>query len=223
MERSVYIPHAFTDEELSAFFKASDRLPSLPNSLTVRMRRVVVPVFFRLLYSSGIRTCEARHLCVDDVDLSQGVVNVKKSKGHAQHYIVLHDTMTELLRKYDQTISAIRPKRVSFFPSPRGSFLSNTWVVYNFNNLWQKSISPNATAYGLRHNYAVKNINEWIGGGSEVFSKLVYLSKSMGHLSLESTKGYCHLVPIMSNILLDLTGDGFDSIVPEVCDEKSYR
>ena len=67
----------------------------------------------------------------------------------------------------------------------------------------------------LRHNYAVENINQWIGEGFEFYSKLVYLSKSMGHGSLESTKKYFHLVPAMADILLELTGRDFDDIVPE--------
>lgn len=67
-----------------------------------------------------------------------------------------------------------------------------------------------------RHNYAVENINQWIGEGFEFFSKLVYLSKSMGHASLESTKYYFNLVPAMADILLELTGHDFDNIVPGV-------
>ena len=61
----------------------------------------------------------------------------------------------------------------------------------------------------------MENINQWIGEGFEFYSKLVYLSKSMGHGSLESTKKYFHLVPAMADILLELTGRDFDDIVPE--------
>jgi hypothetical protein len=87
--------------------------------------------------------------------------------------------------------------------------------------LWYKHNKPHTTAYELRHNYAVENINQWIGEGFEFYSKLVYLSKSMGHGSLESTKRYFHLVPAMVDILLKLTRRDFDDIVPEVNYEKS--
>ena len=50
-----------------------------------------VPVFFRLLYSSGIRTNEARLLLKENVDLRRGILDIQYSKGHDQHYIVLHD------------------------------------------------------------------------------------------------------------------------------------
>mgnify|MGYP000987243689 CR=1 FL=1 len=80
-EPSTYVPHAFTDFELENFFRACDSLPSTPCTTAVLTRKIVVPVFFRLLYSSGIRTNEARMLHTSDVDLIQGVLNIRHSKG----------------------------------------------------------------------------------------------------------------------------------------------
>lgn len=86
-------------------------------------------------------------LRVENVDLCRGIINIRYSKGHAQHYVVLHDSMLELLRIY-------------------------------------------ATAYAFRQHYAIENINCWTGEGFEFDAKLLYLSKSMGHSTLESTKYY---------------------------------
>jgi len=220
MEHRTYVPHAFTNLEMENFFRACDSLPSTPRSPVARTRMIVVPVFFRLLYSSGIRTNEARMLRVDDVKLDQGVLNIRHSKGPFQHYVMLHDTMLDLLRRYNVAIHVLHPKREYFFPAHNGSYLTNRWVVYNFRKLWYKHNTAYATAYELRHNYAVENINQWIGEGFEFYSKLVYLSKSMGHSSLESTKYYFSLVPAMADILLGLTGRDFDNIVPEVDHEE---
>ncbi len=156
--RSTYMPHAFTDSELERFFRASDNMPmGKPNSLASRTRRIVAPVFFRLLYSSGIRTYETRMLSVEDVDLAQGVLCIRKSKGPNQHYVALHDTMTDLLRKYDHAIRVIYPKRVYFFPSSRGSFISKEWVAQTFRLIWSRANTSHAIAYEFRHNYAVEN------------------------------------------------------------------
>jgi site-specific recombinase XerD len=220
MEPCTYIPHAFTESELECFFKACDSLPSAPRTVGVLTRRIVVPVFFRLLYSSGIRTNEARMLHVGDVDLVQGVINIRHSKGTSQHFVVLHGTMLDLMRRYNAAIQMLRPEREYFFPAHKGFALTNRWVIYYFRQLWYKHNKSHATAYALRHNYAVENINQWIGEGFEFYSKLVYLSKSMGHDSLESTKHYFHLVPAMADTLLELTGRDFDTIVPEVVYEE---
>lgn len=39
-------------------------------------------------------------LRVDDVNLVQGVLNICHSKGPSQRYVVLHDTMLDLLARY---------------------------------------------------------------------------------------------------------------------------
>jgi len=65
-ERRTYIPHSFTDTELGNFFRACDSLSSVRLTPEQRSRKITIPVFFRLLYSSGIRTNEARMLRVED-------------------------------------------------------------------------------------------------------------------------------------------------------------
>ena len=52
--------------------------------------------------------------------------------------------------------------------------------------------------------------------------KLYYLSKSMGHCSVEHTK-YCYsIVPRMSEILEDKSGASFEELVPEVIDDEIW-
>jgi len=220
-ERCIYIPHSFTDVELEKFFHACDSLPSVPHTPEQRSRKITIPVFFRLLYSSGIRTNEARMLRVEDVDLCHGIMNIRYSKGHAQHYVVLHKSMLELLKIYDAAIRKQYPHRAYFFPARDNTFHTRKWVQTNFRELWNKYNSSHVTAYELRHHYAIENINRWTGEGFEFDTKLLYLSKSMGHSTLESTKYYYSLVPGMADILEKQTGMDFESILPEVDYEES--
>jgi len=213
-ERRTYIPHAFTETELTNFFRACDEIPELPKTKRYASRRILVPVFFRLLYSSGIRTCEARMLRIEDVDLVHGILNIRLSKGTAQHYVALHDSMVEVLRLYDTAIRKYHPDRLWFFPTKFGSFPSRCWVQDNFRTMWYKYNNTYATAYELRHHYAVENINSWTDEGFGFDAKLLYLSKSMGHSVLESTKYYYSLVPGMADVLKAHSDD--DIVIPEV-------
>jgi len=213
-ERRVYIPHAFTEDELTNFFKACDEISNLPKLNRYASKRIIIPVLFRLLYSSGIRTCEARMLRVEDVDLSHGILNIRLSKGTAQHYVVLHDSMLELMRQYDNAIQKLHPNRIYFFTTNRGSFPSRTWLAKNFRETWYKYNNAYSTAYELRHNYAVENINSWTNIGFEFDAKLLYLSKSMGHCNVEITKYYYSLVPGMADILE--ANSESDFVIPEV-------
>ena len=220
-ERRTYIPHAFTEIELENFFLACDSLPSVFHTPQQRSRKITIPVFFRLLYSSGIRTNEARMLKVEDVDLYNGIIKIRYSKGHSQHYVVLHDSMLELLKIYDAAIRKQYPHRAYFFPARGNTFHTRMWVQTNFRKLWDKYNSTHATTYELRHHYATENINRWVNEGFGFNAKLFYLSKSMGHSVLESTKYYYSLVPGMADILEEKTGMDFESIIPEVDYEKS--
>lgn len=222
-ERRIYIPHAFTDEELSRFFNECDNITLYGNRKDILIRKMTLPVFFRLLYSSGIRTYEARHLHRSNVDLEHGVLDIEYSKGHDQHYIVLHDTMLEIMRNYDKSVEAVCAGRTYFFPSIKNSYYSRGWLIKNFKLLWYKVNIAHATAYEFRHHYAVMNINRWIDQGFEFDDKLLYLSKSMGHTTIESTKYYYSIVPGLSQILRNQTEEGFDWIIPEVPDnEETY-
>lgn len=122
-----YIPHSFTEDELEAFFAECDSIRLCRNSgLAHKLRKIIVPVFFRLLFSSGIRTNEARLLKKDDVSLDHGVINIRDSKGKDQHYIALHDTMTELLQRYNTAVEKLMPDRKYFFLHQRIGLIQKT-------------------------------------------------------------------------------------------------
>jgi integrase len=80
--------------------------------------------------------------------------------------------------------------------------------------MWKKYNGNHATAYEFRHHYAVQNINKWTDEGFGFDAKLLYLSKSMGHSSVESTKYYYSLTPGLADVL-QAHSDG-ETVIPEV-------
>jgi len=210
------IPHAFTETELQNFFRACDEIPKYSRyhpAKAWQVKRLTVPVIFRLLYSSGIRGCEARKLRVKDIDLKSGIISICLSKGINQHYVALHDSMRRLLEQYDAVMDNLFPNRVYFFPSPDNSFFTKGWLRYNFRIQWYKYNTARAVVYDFRHNYATENINNWTCEGFGFHDKLVNLSKSMGHSKLDETRYYYSLVPGLANIIERVSDD---IIIPEV-------
>jgi site-specific recombinase XerD len=212
-EARTYIPHSFSETELHNFFDACDSIASYSETEEQISQRLTVPVFFRLLYSSGIRTNEARMLRRRGVDLVHGVLNIEYSKGHGQHFIVMHDSMLELMREYDAAISKMYSKRLYFFPARDGKCHTKQWVAANFKKMWEKSNDSRAVPYEFRHNYAIENINGWTDDGFGFHQKLHALSKSMGHSAIKSTKYYYSLVPRLADVLAERTNE--DETVPE--------
>ena len=212
------VHHAFTDDELAAFFGECDAYRAHQGGADVSARnRYTMPVLFRLLYSSGIRTCEARKLGRDRVDLASGVIEIVEGKGRSERIVALHPYMLDLMRRYDGLMEGLFPDRAYFFPNGVAGQLGARWLSYHFKSLWGRVSDEPATACMLRHHYAVQNINSMVRGGIEGLGDLEYLSKSMGHASVEETVGsYYHVVPALAEMLQDRCGDAFDRIVPEV-------
>ncbi len=215
-EKKTYIPHYFTEVELNNFFYACDHIELKTNHLISKNNKLTIPVFFRLLYSTGMRTIEARLLKVTDIDLCNGIINISKSKGYNQHYVVVNDLMKEYLIKYHNEISILYPNRTYFFPTIRDGYHPKEWVTDNFKKMWKRYNFSNVIPYDLRHHYAITNINKWVDKGIDFTDKLYYLSKSMGHSSIESTKYYYTLIPRMSDVFKEQVNDTFDNIIPEV-------
>lgn len=160
-------------------------------------------------------------LLASDVDLHNGIINIRHSKGNSQHYVALHDTMLSLMRRYDDAVRTLYPERKYFFPAGSNSYLHKKIISKYFRRFWDAQNSSHAVVYDLRHHYAIENINTWTGTGTDFYDRLTYLSKSMGHAMLESTKYYYALVPGLSAILREQTEEGFNEMLPEVWDEKS--
>lgn len=206
-------PHIFTDVELSNFFYACDHIQISRFGLVQRLMQLIIPVFFRLLYSSGMRTNEARNLDREDVDLSHGVINIHRSKGYTEHRIALHPTMQERLIEYDKAVNRLVPDRKCFFPNYKDKHYSLIWMDYNFSKLWYKFNYKEATSYHLRHHYATTNINSWPAQAEKFNRNLLYLSRSMGHSTLEITMYYYHFTPKLAEILKARKAGTFNEII----------
>lgn len=221
-ERRQYVPHFFTHEELKHFFDACDNYRPYNFRTNTNLRvKYTLPVFFRLLYSSGMRTTEARELRRRDVDLASGVVTIKNTKGYEEHFVVLHESMLVLMREYDQVMEKMYSDRTYFFPNGKESFFSRTWVARYFKKMWKQVSDAPALPYELRHNYAIENIDRFLDEGMSFDDSMIYLSKSMGHTSVEITaRNYYHLAPSLSEVLQKHTEAGFNELIPEVDDEE---
>ena len=218
-QRSSYVPRPFSDTELEAFFGLCDSwVPecNMPRERALRTKWTL-PVLFRLLWSSGIRTTEARLLRRGNVDLGDGVLRVVDGKGRNERLVALHPRMSELMREYDARMEGIMPGREYFFPNGPDTHLASDWVSKYFRKMWSRVSDDRATPYMLRHCYCTTAINGLVGRGVDGLSDLEWVSKAMGHVSVDETvRSYYHIVPGLAELLQQRSDDGFDDLVPGV-------
>jgi Phage integrase family. len=133
------VPHAFTNDELRDFFQACDKRVMFAfkyqDYITRQLNRLELPVYYRLLLSTGMRTNEARWLNRSDVNLIDGVININQTKGFDQHRVALHDSMLRLLKIYEERMDKIMPDRTFFFQTRMIAFTimigqNITFVIY---------------------------------------------------------------------------------------------
>lgn len=219
-QKKTYIPHAFTETELKNFFYACDTVKMRNNTKAEESRILEIPIFYRLLYSTGMRTTEARLLKRKNVDITNKIINIEETKGYDQHYVPIHESLIEMLIDYDKKIDLIYPNRDYFFSNSLNSFHSREWVWKNFKEMWTTYNKSYAVAYDLRHHYAITNINKWINEGFDFNQKLYYLGKSMGHRTIESTKYYYAITPRISDIFKNQVNTNFETVIPEVNEDE---
>lgn len=214
-----YVPHIFTTLELSEFFNAIDNCHISPSSPG---RHLVIPVLFRLLYCSGLRSSEARLLHVSDVTIKSGSVFIRESKGHKDRIIYLSDDMVRLCKQYNEKIELLYPDRKAFFPNPKGSFYGNSMIIYWFHLFWDDLIidrsytGNSARVHDFRHTFAVNRLNEWVREEKDINAYLPYLSMYMGHENQADTDYYLHLVPEFFPVFRDKSTKISEHLLPEV-------
>lgn len=196
-DRHKRIPHIFNPEEAGAFFAVAD---SLKPDRRAGLRHLTTPVFYRLLYCSGLRTFEARELPVERFDLEDGIIHVIDAKGKDRD-VPLSDDVTEMCRRYSDEVEVALPRREFFFPNADGSGpWSYNSMLLSFNRCCRDAgifgccAGSKPIPYDFRHTFATECIRRWKAEGVDVDANLRFLQAYMGHSNLEDTLYYVHLV-----------------------------
>jgi integrase/recombinase XerD len=217
-----YVPHIYTETELTEFFYAADNITP---SIFSRTRHLVLPAYFRMLYCCGLRKTEARLLTVTDITLKKGTVLIRQSKGYKDRLVYMSDDLIAYLRNYDEKIGRLKPYREAFFPNDKGTFLGDCTPDVWFHMVWDNLSTAKRYAvnsprvHDFRHTFAVKRLNLWVSEGKDVNAYIPYLSKYLGHTEFTSTDYYLHLVPEFFPVFCDKTALISNHLIPEVADE----
>ena len=212
-------PYIFTDHELKAFFKATDIFPTYKNAA---YSPYVMPVIYRLIYTCGLRSSEARHLRCTDINLATGRIYIRESKAYKDRIVMMSEDMRMLCNKYEKVISSVLMDREYFFPNSRGTIIGKQSLEVYFNKCCANagitcacgSKKPRVT--DLRHNYATRTLMKWLDERRDLYTVLPYLSTYMGHYDFSQTAYYIHLLPerLVHSDAIDW--NRFYDLIPEV-------
>jgi integrase/recombinase XerD len=205
-----YTPHIFTDEELHKFFHQTDRNHYIG---TCPCRHLIMPLFFRMIYSCGLRQSEARLLRRKDVDLAAGILSIKHAKNDNDRLVPMSDNLTKLCLAYYNKVHLSQKDRTYFFPGLNDRPMTITNVYHNFRRfLWRAGISHGGRGKGprihdFRHSFACHCLKKWVIQGKDLNAYLPVLKTYLGHSSFEDTAYYLRLTAdIYPNIIVKIEG-----------------
>lgn len=197
--RTAFVPHLFTDDELSALFAEIDRLPQNRNEPFLHE---IAPVLFRMTYTCGLRPNEGRGLLTVNVDLATGEILITNTKKNKERIVVMGDEMLSLCRRYNARRNIFSNGSPYFFPASDGDAIAGAKVHAALNRAWsaatytpQNPVPRSVRVYDLRHRFASACLNRSLDEGRDLMAMLPYLRAYMGHGKLSETAYYIHILP----------------------------
>lgn len=164
---------------------------------------------------------EACNLRINDVDFENGTLKIMQSKGDKDKLVYMAEDVTDLCRRYHKKMSSILPDTPWFFPGKNPNQpIPKTSMDKKFKQFWNMTPFANTcdkapTIHSLRHTFVVNRMNEWMNEGINLSSMMPYLSKYLGHTSIEGTFYYYHQVDSAFQIVHQKDSLS-DSVIPEV-------
>lgn len=194
--KSNFVPHIYTDNEIDRYFQAVDayHFPGNPKN------KIQLPVLFRLLYSCGLRVTETLMIRMKDVDLEEGIIRLRVTKGSKERYAVLSESMHALLKEYADKAFCLLGEDDFIFSNRKGSALRCDWLEDAHSRLLCMAGIPSASAAGStkrlhdwRHTHAVGAFKQMVEHGHDMYVALPILSAYMDHASIMATERYLRL------------------------------
>lgn len=189
-------PYIYTDEQLLALLEQARE--SIPQPL----RAATMQTLIGLLAASGLRVGEALRLDRGDVDWSEGVLHIRRSKFGKSRLVPIAPSTLEALARYGHLRDRLRPDPVteSFFISLRGTRVIHACVWKTFRMLCDRAgvgvgSSVRPTIHDLRHRFAVRVLVGWYHEGVDVQPRLAWLATYLGHRDPVSSYWYLSAAP----------------------------
>jgi len=210
-------PHIYRAGEIVDLLAAARRLGPI-----MGLRGIIFETLFGLIASTGLRVSEALALCIENVDLTRGMLTIHQTKFAKSRQVPMHPSTIKALRRYRSArdLSGESAKEEApFFVCTRGRrrglALGERQVHRVFAELreqlgWRNRGTHHAPRiHDLRHTFVVHRIMRWHDQGIDIDQAMLSLSTYVGHAMVTNTYWYLSAVPE----LMGLAAERFESFV----------
>ena len=212
-----YDAHIYTEDELKRFFSAVDKSQSVPSECPYRGE--VMPLFFRILYTSGLRVSELRLARIKDVNLERGYIFVHGGKNKKDRIVPIHPELVEKCKTLKASIHKNSPEDEFFFMQYPGRAMPLVNVYHNFRRYLDKAgishTGKGPRVHDFRHTYCVNLLLKWSKEGKDLMVYLPYMRTMLGHEGFEETAYYLKLTADAFPVIRESLNRSFPSIIDE--------
>jgi integrase len=190
-------PYILNISEIQAFLEEVDNFQSRQHKSS--LQRAMYSVLFRLYICCGLRLSEGVNLKKDKVDLKNGILYILHSKGDKDRKVFMAPELTKMCQNYDLLVKTSFQDRIWFFVSNNvDKPLDRSTVEHLFRRFWassgkKKEFGKNPSVHSLRHTYVVMCMNKWLEEGKDINNLMPYLTRQLGHSSINHTNYYFYL------------------------------
>jgi integrase len=189
-------PFIYSDADVLALMDQTRRSIGQP------LRAATYETVFGLLATTGLRIGEALRLDRDDINATDGVLLVRRSKFGKSRQVPLQASTVDALERYQHRRRQLypHPKTDSCFVSLRGTRVIYACVWPTFRRLCTEAgVGAGAAViprlHDFRHAFAVRTLLDWYRAGVDVQSRLAWLSTYLGHREPRYTYSYLSAAP----------------------------
>lgn len=194
-------PYLYSDEEVSRLLDAARSLAP-----TYDLRPWTYYCFFGLLAVAGVRLSEALNLAGEDIDWSEGLLTIRKTKFGKSRLVPLHASTVKVLAGYakhrtrffvQNRLNPIPQFFVTKFGTPlrEGSVYRVFWALSRQIGLRDGTAGRRPRLHDFRHRFAVNTLLRWYRAGESVDRRLPELSTYLGHGQIADTYWYLSCTP----------------------------
>lgn len=192
-----YVPYYFSEEDYLEIINSVDNYRYTNHRS--QCEDYCLPMFTRILISTGARINEICSLKLDDYDREKGVLHIKNTKKRKERLVPLHSSLIIILNRYIDVLREIDPKSIYMFPLKdhtkhmKRYHIDNTFRIIFRNlgykrpdNRFQRGICPHC----FRHNFAIDSFKQSLDQGYDIVDVVPFLSIYLGHARLSETEKY---------------------------------
>lgn len=190
------IRHLFSSEDISRLLVAASQLKPKET-----IRPITYTTLFALLSSTGLRSCEAIRLNIDDLTID-GLM-IRATKFRKDRLVPIHSSTRQALKDYLNKRKQFSALESAFFVSNNGSRLTYSTIISIYLQLMRsiglraKAGIPGPCLHDLRHSFAVRSLEQCCGTRIEISRKITALSTYMGHAHVSDTYWYLQATPLL--------------------------